>query len=232
MAMNAFSRMLFLVLLAWLFGYGNPLRADNRETAILENANTALAKFAAMHFNKIPMALLQNAQGVAIFPHLVKAAVGVGGRHGRGVLLIRESDGSWGPPVFLTLSSAGAGIQFGVERSDLVLIFRTRSDLERLKEGKLTLGVSDVLAVGPIGVDGVLATDLCLKTGIISKSRSKGLFAGWSVEGTRLHIDAAANAAYGQYQQNYLRNDSSTGPAAPPSLQLQMKLAELSVPRP
>lgn len=174
------------------------------------------------------MALLQKAQGVAIFPHSIKVAVGVGGRHGRGVLLMREADGGWGPPVFLTLSGASAGIQLGVERSDLVLLLWTRTDLECIKKGKLTLGVDDTLAIGSFGRDKVLGTDLGLKTGIVSGSHCKGLFAGWGVQGSSLHIDAAANAAYGQYEQGHLPNGGSAGPQMSPSQQLQMKLAELS----
>lgn len=230
--MNKFSRFLFVVLLAWLLGDGNRLWAGSPETALLENANASLTKLAAMPCNRLPMALLQHAQGVAIFPHLLKAAVGVGGRHGRGVLLIREADGGWGPPEFLTLSGASAGIQLGVERSDLVLIFRTRNDLECLKKGKLTLGLGNTLAVGTFGRDKVLSADLGLKTVVISGSPCKGLFAGWCVAGTSLHLDAAANAAYGQYEQGSLPNGGSTGAGVPPSQRLQMKLAELSAPPP
>jgi lipid-binding SYLF domain-containing protein len=230
--MKKVSRLLFLVILTWVFSSGQHLQADCRKTAILERANAALSEVAEMHFNRIMLTLLRNAQGVAIFPGLLKAAVGVGGRHGRGVLLIREADGSWGPPVFVTLSGASAGIQLGVEGSDLVIIFRTRSHLECLKRGKLALGLGNALAVGPIGVDKILATDVCLKTGIFSQSRCKGLFAGWCVEGASLRIDAAANAAYSQYEQGCLPNGGSAGPEIPAALRLQMKLAELSAIRP
>jgi lipid-binding SYLF domain-containing protein len=238
--MTKLSRLFLLVSLVWLLDAGATLRAEGREIAILEGANTALSKFVAMPanrifpFNRVMMALLRNAQGIAIFPGMFKAAVGIGGRHGRGVLLIREADGSWGPPLFLKLSGASAGIQLGIERTDLVLAFRTRSDLERLKQGKLTLGVDNMLAVGPWGVEHVLGTDAGLRTCILSPSSPcRGLYAGWSVEGNVLQIDAAANAAYDQYQQNCLRSADPRGTGVPPpSLRLQMKLAELSAPLP
>jgi SH3 domain-containing YSC84-like protein 1 len=237
--MTKISRLFLLVSLAWLLDFGTTLRAGGRELAILERANTALSKVEAMPLNWLPfhrvmLAQLRKAQGVAIFPGMFKAAAGIGGRHGRGVLLIREADGSWGPPLFLKLSGASAGIQVGVERTDLVLAFRTRSDLERLKKGKLTLGVDNMLAVGSFGVEHVLGTDAGLKTCILSPSSpSKGLYAGWSVEGNVLRIDAAATAAYDQYQQNCLQNGDPMGARVPPpSLRLQMKLAELSAPLP
>lgn len=241
--MTKISRLLLLVGLAWLLDSGASLRAEDREIAILERANAALNQLQALYgnryvralpVNRIVMALLRKAQAVAIFPGMFKAAAGIGGRHGRGVLLIREADGSWGPPQFLTLSGASAGIQVGVERSNLVLIFRTRSDLERLKKGKLTLGVEDTLAVGSIGRDVFLDTDVRLKTVILSTvSPSKGLFAGWSMAGNVLRLDTAATVAYEQYQQNCLRNSDPMGAAVPPaSLRLQMKLAELSAPLP
>jgi lipid-binding SYLF domain-containing protein len=226
--------LLLFVCLAWLLDSGASLRAEGREIAILERANTALSEIEAMPFNWLPyrgmLAQLRKAQGVAIFPGMFKAAAGIGGRHGRGVLLIREADGSWGPPLFLKLSGASAGIQLGIGRTDLVLAFRTRSDLERLKQRKLTLGADNMLAVGPWGVEHFLGTDTGLKTCILSPSSpSKGLYAGWSVQGDVLQIDAAATAAYEQYEQNCLRNSGPLGTGAPsPSLRLQMRLAELS----
>jgi lipid-binding SYLF domain-containing protein len=233
--MTKIGRLFLLVGLSGLLDSGSSLRAQSREIAILERANTALSEMEAMPFKWLPYhrltwAQLRKAQGVAIFPGMFKAAVGIGGRHGRGVLLIREADGSWGPPMFLKLSGASAGIQLGIERTDLVLVFRTRSDLERLKKGKLTLGVDNVLAVGSFGVEHVLGTDAHLRTCILSPaSPSKGLYAGWSVEGNILRIDADATAAYGQYEQNCLRNSGPMGAGVPsPSLRLQMKLAELS----
>lgn len=234
--MMKLTRLLLLVSLAWLLDFSASLRAESREVAILDSAITALSEVEAMPINRLHInrlmwsQQLRKAQGVAIFPGMFKAAAGIGGRHGRGVLLIREADGSWGPPVFLRLSGASAGIQLGIERTDLVLAFRTRTDLERLKQGKLTLGVDNMLAVGPFGVEHVLGTDAGLKTCILCPaSPSKGLYAGWSVEGNVIQIDDAATAAYEQYEHNCLRNNRPMGAGVSSSaLRLQMKLAELS----
>jgi SH3 domain-containing YSC84-like protein 1 len=233
--MTNVTRLFLLVCLAWLLVSRASLRAEGREVDILERANMALSKVEAMLVNRLPinplmLAQLRKAQGVAIFPGMFKAAAGIGGRHGCGVLLIREADGSWGPPTFLKLSGASAGIQLGVERTDLVLAIRTRSDLEHLKQGKLTLGVDNMLAVGPWGVEHVLSTDAGFRTCILSPSSpSKGLYAGWSVEGNILQIDTAATAAYEQYEQNCLRKSGPLGAATPsPLSRLKMKLAEIS----
>ncbi len=219
---------------AWFLSNGQPLRAQSRETAILERANTAISKVEAMPFDWVPIsrpiwAQLRKAQAVAIFPGIFNAAAGIGGRHGRGVLLIREADGSWGPPMFVKLSGASVGIQLGIGRTDLLLAFRTRSNLEHLKQGKLTLGVDHMLAVGAIGVENVLAADAGLKTCVLSPGcPSRGLFVGWSVEGNRLRIDAAATAAYEEYERNCLQNSGPTGTGTPsPALRLQMRLARL-----
>jgi lipid-binding SYLF domain-containing protein len=221
---------LVLVSLAWLLDSGASLRAQEREIAILERANTALTEVEAMPRTRLMQAQFRKAQAIAIFPGMFKAAAGLGRRHGRGVLLIREADGSWGPHVFAKLSGTSAGIQLGIDRTDLVLAFRTRSDLEQLKTGKLTLGVENMLAVGSFGVEHVLCTDAGLKTCILSPSSpSRGLYAGWSVEGNRFQIDAAATAAYEQYEQNYVQNIGPMGTGTPsPSVRLRLRLAEFS----
>jgi SH3 domain-containing YSC84-like protein 1 len=228
-------KLVLLVSVAWLLDSGGTLRAQDRERAILENASTALDEIETMPFDSLPyhrfmMAQLRKAQGVAIFPGMFKAAAGIGERHGRGVLLSREADGSWGPPMFVKLSGASVGIQLGIDRTDLVLTCRTRSNSEHLKKGKLTLGLDNMLAIGSIGVEHIFSADAGLKTCIFSPaSPSRGLFAGWSVEGNQLRIDTAATAAYEQYEQNSWRNSGPMGAGTPsPSLRLQMRLAELT----
>lgn len=229
------TRLGLFTVAAWLLGNTQPLRAQSREIAILERARAALdeAEARLIHwapYNPYMLAQLQKAQGVAIFPGMLKAAAGIGGRHGRGVLLIREPDGAWGPPVFVKLSGASAGIQFGIVRTDLVLAFRTRGNLEHLQHVELALGVDNMLAVGPLGVEHVLAADAGLKACIISPaSASRGLYAGWSVEGNRIEIDAAATAAYERFERRFSQDsDSADAATGSPSLRLQMRLAEIS----
>jgi SH3 domain-containing YSC84-like protein 1 len=222
---------LLMVNFAWLLDPGSSLRADCPETAILEKANVVLCQLATTPLTgHLLTNLLRKAQGVAIFPGVIKAGALVGARHGRGVLLTREADGSWGPPVFLTLSGVSVGNQLGIEGTDLVLLLRTRRSLDRIRKGKLTLDAGVSLAVCSLGREKLLGTDVCLETGILSSSHSKGLFAGVFVEGAVWRIDAGATAAYGQYEQSCSQDGSPSGSGVSPSLRLQMTLAELSAP--
>lgn len=226
--MNKLSRLFVAGTLAWMFNSPQPLRADCRERAVLEKANTVLVELEARCCNRLALAAIRNADAVAIFPRAIKAAAFVGGRRGRGVVMVREEDGSWGPPLFLTLSGASFGNQLGLEAADLVFTLRTRGSLESLKKGRLTLGAGVTLAVGPLGQDKGLGTDVCLKTGIIYMSHSRGLFAGVYAEGACLAMDAPATAAYHQWEQACWQSARATTWEAPPSLRLQMKLAQLS----
>lgn len=226
--MNKLSRLVLFAILAWQLNIGQPLRAESRERAELKKANSVLVELKAKHGNWLALAALRDAEGVAIFPGVIKAAAFVGGRHGRGVLLVREEDGSWGPPVFLTLSGASFGNQLGVQATDMVFMLRTRSSLESLKNGRLTLGAGVTLAVGPLGQDKGLGTDLCLKTGIVYTSHSRGLFAGVYAEGAHLSVDAATTAAYYQFEHDDRPWAGRTGARVTPSMRLQMTLAELS----
>lgn len=230
--MNKTSRLLLLVGLAGAFGVGPPFRDNCREAAILARASEVLCEVPELPCNRVAMSLLRNAQGVAIFPCVLRAAAGLGIRHGRGVLLIRGADGNWEPPVFLTLSGASLGVQLGVEGAHLVLVFRTQSSLEWMHKGKVTLDAGSMLAVGSFGRENSLGTDVGLKTTILSASHSAGVCAGVYTEGAFLHINTAATNAYYQYEKGYLQNHGLISPAGPPSVRLQMKLEELSAAAP
>jgi lipid-binding SYLF domain-containing protein len=131
-------------------------------------------------------------------PNVVKAGLLVDGRFGRGVALVRQPDGTWSNPAFITLRGLGLGGQAGVESTDLVLVFKTRHSLDRVLMGKrkLTLGADAAVAAGPVGRDAELATDALLKAEIVSYSRSRGLFVGVSLEGASLHVDREANESF------------------------------------
>lgn len=231
--MKPFRLPILLTSLTLLLTGGSSLRADDRETAILENANAVLTELAAIPLKSIPPVLFKEAQGVAILPGMIKAGFVIGGRHGRGVLIAREPDGSWGLPTFVTLSGLSFGHQLGVQSTDLVLIFRTRSSLERMKKGKLTLGADVAVAAGPIGREAELAADVLLQTAVLSYSRSRGLFAGASVEGAALLLDPRGTEAY--YLSEARRCTACPpGPGGiveTPAMRLQRNLALLSGPR-
>ena len=177
---------------------GGLLRAGGTEAATVESASEVLQALCALPVKGIPPALMQDAQGVAIIPNVLKAGFVVGGRFGRGVVLVRKADGGWGNPLFITLVGGGIGWQLGVQSTDVVLVFKTQRSLDRFLKGKgkLTLGADVAVAAGPLGRQAEAATDAQLKAEIFSYSRSRGLFAGLSLEGAAILSDWGADEAY------------------------------------
>lgn len=144
----------------------------------------------------IPPVLLRDAKAVAIIPGVLKGAFVVGGRHGTGVLSVKDDSGNWSDPLFVNITGGSVGWQVGGTSTDLILVFKNLRDVEGLMKGKFTLGADAAVAAGPVGRKVSAATDVMLKSGILSYSRSRGLFAGVSLEGAALLIDDDANAAY------------------------------------
>ncbi|HEX8960594.1 MAG TPA: lipid-binding SYLF domain-containing protein [Geobacteraceae bacterium] len=144
----------------------------------------------------IPPTLLRNAYAIAIVPAVVKVSFVVGGRYGKGVLLVRTEGGEWSNPSFVTFTGGGIGWQIGAQSSDIILVFKTKRSVEGIKRGAFTLGVDAAAAAGPVGRNAEAATDAQLKAEIYSYARSRGLFAGVSLEGAALRIDGKANAAF------------------------------------
>jgi lipid-binding SYLF domain-containing protein len=180
-----------------LFGLGAaPIKQASQELRTLESATEVVRSFSAVPLRCIPKVLLHDAAGVAVIPQVVKAGLVVGGKFGRGVVLVREGSGCWSNPLFVTLSGKSIGGQVGIEKTELVLVFKSRKSLDRALRGKLTLGADAAIAAGPLGRDAEAASDRFLRTEIFSYSRSHGLFAGVSLEGARIEGDAAANEAF------------------------------------
>ena len=208
---------------------GNRLRAASRETEIVENAIDVVDDLAAIPLKSIPPALMRDARGVAIFPRVLKAGLMLGGRYGRGVLLVRERDNSWADPVFITLSGVSIGHQIGLQATDLVLIFKTRSGLEKMKHGKLTIGADVAVVAGPVGRQAEIGTDTSLKAEILSYSRSRGLFAGVCLEGAALVVNTEATYAYNHPIQAGWLSAPPEKPGLPLATErLQLKLDLLS----
>ena len=176
----------------------SPVAAAPPPAQTLKSATDVLDELAAIPLKGIPPALLADAQGVAIIPHVVKAGLIFGGRGGHGVVMTRDRNGAWSEPVFVNVGGASVGLQAGVEATDVVLVFRSRKSLDRLMEGKnkITLGADVSVAAGPVGRQASAATDAALKAEIVSYSRSRGLFAGVSLDGAAIYSDAGVNAAF------------------------------------
>ncbi|HVK15333.1 MAG TPA: lipid-binding SYLF domain-containing protein [Fimbriiglobus sp.] len=161
----------------------------------LRSSAEVLDEFRDLYLKRIPPALLTEAEAVAVIPRVVKAGLLIGGRHGHGLVLHRTPGGGWSDPTFIRLTGASIGFQAGVESADVVLVFRSKKDVDRLLDGrrKLTLGADAAVAAGPLGREAGAGTDARLRAEIYSYSRSRGLFAGVSLAGAVLASDAEAN---------------------------------------
>lgn len=142
----------------------------------------------------IPQKLLDKAEAIAVFPSVIKAGFIIGGRGGRGVIS-RRVKGGWGAPAFFNLAGGSVGLQIGASSTDFVLLFMNDDALGGLLKDKFELGGEGSAAAGPVGRSASATTDALLKAGIISYSRSKGLFAGLELKGTVISPDNDDNLA-------------------------------------
>ncbi|MGH8287500.1 MAG: lipid-binding SYLF domain-containing protein [Steroidobacteraceae bacterium] len=142
----------------------------------------------------IPDRLLERAYGIAVIPDFTKVAFFLGGSRGQGVLVVRDASGHFSNPIFVTLTGGSFGFQWGVQKTDLVLVFTSRKGIEGVEGGKLTLGADVSVAAGPVGRQASAATDQAFNAGVYSYSHSRGIFAGVALSGAALTIDDAANA--------------------------------------
>jgi SH3 domain-containing YSC84-like protein 1 len=189
-------RRLFLLVLA-LFAFSpSPLAAQTREAATVEDAEQVLREIMAIPARQIPASLLADAQGIAIVPDVLKGGFVLGVRHGRGVVLVRDANGGWQPPAFVSLTGGSIGWQAGLQATDVILVFKTRKSVQGLLGGKFTLGADAAVAAGPVGRQAAAATDTALRAEILSYSRSRGLFVGVSLDGSALRIDPVAGGTY------------------------------------
>jgi lipid-binding SYLF domain-containing protein len=144
----------------------------------------------------IPKDLLNKADCVIIFPSVKKAAFGVGASYGRGLITCRKGStftGPWSAPAMFALEAGSVGFQIGVQATDFVLLVMNESGARSVMTSKVKLGADAAIAAGPVGRDAAAATDIVLNAQILSWSRSKGAFAGVSLEGSTLRSDDGAN---------------------------------------
>jgi len=172
--------------------------AGSREDERARNAVRVLTDFQAIPESAIPDKLLDEARAIVIVPDTIKAGLVIGGRRGHGVLSVKNPDGTWSNPAFVSLTGGSIGFQAGVQSADVVLVFRSDRGLESIVNGKFTLGADAAVAAGPIGRNAATATDGQFKAEIWSWSRARGLFAGVALDGAVVSIDDAANeSVYG-----------------------------------
>jgi lipid-binding SYLF domain-containing protein len=172
-----------------------------QEVQTVLSAKQTLDEFGKMAIESIPPAMLHSAEGVAIFPNMVKGGFILGVNYGRGVLMVRKADRTWSAPVMVTMGGGSLGFQAGVQSADIVLVFATPKSLQGILNGqKVTLGADASVALGPVGRQANAGTDARLGAEIYSYARSRGLFAGVSLGGADISIDNNADAMlYGRF---------------------------------
>lgn len=184
-----------LLLLCLLLPLGSAVAKTDQE-AKLDEVVGVLETINKIPEKKIPPALLANAEGIAIIPNVVKVGFVIGGRYGKGVVSVRQDNGAWSNPAFLSLKGGSVGWQIGAQSTDIILVFKSKKSIDGIINGKFTLGLDAAVAAGPIGRNASASTDAQLKAEIYSYSRSRGLFAGLSLEGAALKIENSDNVNY------------------------------------
>ncbi len=189
----------------------------NKEQKRLEESGVVMQEVLNIPDN-IPHDLLEKAECVIVFPNLMKAAFIVGAQYGRGAMVCRTGEkfrGPWGAPAMFALEGGSFGFQIGAEATDLILLVMNDRGMESILSSKVKLGADASAAAGPVGRDASADTDAWMRAEILSYSRSRGLFAGVSLEGTTLRPDDNANEqVYGHPMKakDIVRGDHVTVP--------------------
>jgi len=183
-----------LALLVAQFVAGPLFAQDKSEYADrAQKAASVLTEVMGIPESGIPDDLMSRARAVAVIPHVVKGAFGIGGRYGKGLVSQRMANGRWSTPAYIEIGGGSFGLQLGVEATDVVLVFTNDEGVKGLMKGKVQLGADASVAAGPVGRKAAVSTDATLKSAIWSYSRSKGLFAGVSLDGAAVTMDDSAN---------------------------------------
>jgi lipid-binding SYLF domain-containing protein len=186
----------FLSLAVCLLVSTASLVAQNKEQERLGNAGIVMEEVLNLP-DSIPQDLLDKAECVIVVPSVTKVAIGIGGSYGRGAMVCRSGvsfDGPWGAPAMYALDGGSVGFQLGAQSTDLVLLVMNVRGIDALLGSKVQLGANMSVAAGPKGRDAGASTDATLRAEMLSYSRSRGLFAGVSLEGTSLRPDNDASA--------------------------------------
>ncbi len=186
----------FTVGLAPLFAANTKSKTDER----LEDADSLFTEIMATPDKSIPQSLLDKSSCIILVPGLKKGAFVVGGKYGRGFAMCRREGGEgWGPPAAIRIEGGSFGLQIGFSSSDVVMLVMNERGMKRLSSSKFTIGAEATAAAGPVGRNATAQTDALVTAEILSWSRSRGAFAGVSLDGATLRNDLDENKAmYGQ----------------------------------
>jgi len=180
-----------------------PIAADDQKSktdARLDDAASLFSEVMATPDKSIPQDLLNKSQCVILVPSLKQAAFVVGAKYGRGFAVCRAAGGQgWGPPAAVRIEGGSFGLQAGVAATDVILLVMNQRGMQRLETSKFTIGMQATAAAGPVGRNVTAQTDALMTAEILSWSRSRGIFAGISLDGATMRNDIDENQAmYGQ----------------------------------
>ncbi len=202
-----------------------PLFAQKKEEERLTNSAAVMKEILSGN-EGLPKSILDKADCVLIFPSVKKVAVGIGGSYGRGALVCRRGakmDGAWGAPAMYALDQGSIGIQLGSTVTDFVLVVMNQKGADQILNGKTKLGANAAAAAGPTGAQATSYNAEAMKTDVLTYSRSKGLFAGVSLEGASMDTDKDADKAlYGKETttKEIVTGNQAVIPAAKPLVDL------------
>lgn len=206
----------------------SPLFGQKKEVERLSNSATVLQEILT---NGMPTSILKKADCVLIFPSVKKVAIGIGGSYGRGALVCRKGakmHGAWGAPAMYALDQGSLGIQLGSTATDFVLVIMNQKGAEQVLNGKTKLGSNAAAAAGPTGAQATSYNAEAMNVDVLTYSRSKGLFAGVSLEGASMEPDSNANKAlYGKdiSAKDIVEGGQAVIPAAEPLVSLLNKMS-------
>jgi len=208
-----------LVCASIVLSFSTVLPAQEHEQDRLKHAGEVLTEIVNIP-DSIPRGLLDRAECVIVFPSVKKLALGVGASYGRGAMSCRSGasfTGPWGPPAMYALEGGNIGFQIGGQATDFVLLVVNPKGVDSILKSKVKLGADASAAAGPKGRDAEAATDVLMHSEVLTYSRSRGLFAGVSLEGSTVRPDGSANSKiYGREvtARQILRERAVRTPAA------------------
>jgi lipid-binding SYLF domain-containing protein len=209
------------------------MTAETKESDRLDNCGTVLKEILDIP-DDIPSDLLDKAECVIIIPSVLKFAMGISGSYGKGAMTCRTGEhftGPWSAPAMMRLEGGGIGFQLGGQATDFVILVMNPRGAKSLLKSKVKLGADAAAAAGPKGRDAAASSDITMRAEMLTYSRSRGLFAGVSLEGSTLRQDNRANQdIYGKKisAEDVIRKGAA---AVPPSGQHMIALLNKKSPK-
>ncbi|MBL4888902.1 MAG: lipid-binding SYLF domain-containing protein [Candidatus Lindowbacteria bacterium] len=180
---------------------GHMSKYDKKFVAAEEILQDALSRSQ----NAIPLQVLKNSKAIVIFPGVMKVGFIFGARYGEGVVLAQDADGNWSPPAYFTVTGGSAGLQAGMESTDLIMCVMNTKGLDAILKQRFTIGADISIAAGPGSLGASGDKDIFWHADILSYTRSRGIFAGVSLNGARIGESRRSNRKI--YGSNYLVDD-------------------------